>query len=165
MRGVCVQFNGFLIAIHCANHRLALCIKDANENAPWIASHDSFMAGAYSLCGKSPHNTLLFKDFCTELKVCHLSPKEQHAVRWSGRHFAVKQTFQCMLAWRALFTLLKANSNKERTRKKASALEITASTYSFVVQNAYLYDMCELFKLRYLLMFWRDDVDEAIAGG
>jgi hypothetical protein len=142
------QYNGFLVAIHCANHRLALCVKDANETAEcakWVSTHDNFMAHAYSLCGKSPANTALFSEFCQELKLLHLKPKQAHKVRWSGRFFQVQQTYECLPAWRELFERIADNTNANKSnREKATSLLSHANRYAFVIQNAYLMDMCEL---------------------
>ena len=44
-------------------------------------------------------------------------------------------------------------------------LQPRCSRYFYSSCRYCLYDLCEPFLLRYLLMFWKDDVDEAIASG
>jgi hypothetical protein len=136
------------VAIHCANHRLALCIKDANEDpvcAVWVGVHDAFMTAAYSLVGKSPANSALFSEFCEQLSLLMLSPKKSHKVRWSGRFFCVQQMYECLHAWRKLFAAVAVSKTaKAAARTKAKNLQKAANTYAFVIENAYLFDMCEL---------------------
>jgi hypothetical protein len=141
------QVQPFAISQHCNSHKYALGVGDVHKLHAFCGEHDKLLTKTYGILSKSPKRQQAFDTFRLQTGETALSPKQLHAVRWSGRWHALKQVFANLVTWKLLFASLDTEG--------AQALLTEFQTYRFLITTAYLHDTLQI--LNTVTIMWQKE--------